>query len=94
MRYGAFGAVAAHELTHAFDNSGAQYDEKGRLRDWWTNKTVAAFEERAQCIAKQYSQYYVLDAEGNKVHVNGNVSIWYFGTDISSRTARILPIRA
>lgn len=73
LKYGAFGAVAAHELTHAFDNTGSQYDDQGRLRDWWTNSTVKAFEERAQCVAKQYSQYYVLDAEGNKVFVNGNV---------------------
>jgi predicted metalloendopeptidase len=47
----------------------------GRLREWWTNSTVKAFEERAQCIARQYSKYYVLDAEGNKVYVNGNVSV-------------------
>jgi endothelin-converting enzyme len=83
--------VAAHELTHAFDNTGSQYDERGqlvptdgplceadwdlgRLRQWWTNSTVEAFEARAQCVSKQYSQYYVLDAQGNKVHVNGNVS--------------------
>jgi hypothetical protein len=44
------------------------------LRDWWTNSTVKAFDERAQCIARQYSKYYVLDAEGKKVFVNGNVS--------------------
>jgi endothelin-converting enzyme len=31
LKYGAFGAVAAHELTHAFDNTGAQYDEHGKL---------------------------------------------------------------
>jgi endothelin-converting enzyme len=89
LKYGAFGAVAAHELTHAFDNTGAQYDEHGkltcakwtsqadiagRLRDWWTNSTVKAFDERAQCIARQYSKYYVLDGEGKKVFVNGNVS--------------------
>lgn len=74
LNYGSFGAVAAHELTHAFDNSGAQYDDKGRLRDWWTNRTVENFEKRAQCIAKQYSQYYVLDDKGNKVHVNGNLT--------------------
>ncbi|KIR28825.1 endothelin-converting enzyme [Cryptococcus deuterogattii LA55] len=72
LRYGAFGAVAAHELTHAFDNSGSQYDEKGRLRDWWTKKTVEDFEKRAQCVAKQYSKYWVYDAEGKKVFVNGN----------------------
>lgn len=74
LKYGAFGAVAAHELTHAFDNSGAQYDEHGRLRDWWTNKTVKAFEERAQCVSRQYSKYFVLDDEGKKVYVNGNLT--------------------
>ncbi|WWD16116.1 hypothetical protein CI109_100541 [Kwoniella shandongensis] len=74
LRYGAFGAVAAHELTHAFDNSGSQYDEKGRLRDWWTKDTVKNFEERAQCVAKQYSKYYVLDDQGKKVYVNGNLT--------------------
>jgi len=30
LKYGAFGSIAAHELTHAFDNSGSQYDEKGQ----------------------------------------------------------------
>ncbi|KAL1411044.1 hypothetical protein Q8F55_001991 [Vanrija albida] len=74
LRYAAFGAVAAHELTHAFDNQGAQYDENGLLRDWWTNSTLKAFDERAQCIARQYSKYYMLDAEGNKVYVNGNLT--------------------
>jgi len=74
LKYGAFGAVAAHELTHAFDNSGAQYDDQGRLRDWWTNSTVKAFQERAQCVAKQYSKYYVYDEAGQKVYINGNVS--------------------
>ncbi|ORX33753.1 hypothetical protein BD324DRAFT_584453 [Kockovaella imperatae] len=74
MKYGAFGAVAAHELGHAFDNTGAQYDERGRLRDWWTKETVDAFNERAQCLARQYSKYYILDAEGNKVYVNGNLT--------------------
>jgi endothelin-converting enzyme len=74
LKYGAFGAVAAHELTHAFDNSGAQYDEHGRLRDWWTNKTVKAFEERAQCVSRQYSKYFVVDDNGNKVYVNGNLT--------------------
>ncbi|BEI97230.1 hypothetical protein CcaverHIS631_0208190 [Cutaneotrichosporon cavernicola] len=74
LKYGAFGAVAAHELTHAFDNSGAQYDEQGRLRDWWTNKTIKAFEERAQCVSRQYSKYFVLDDNENKVYVNGNLT--------------------
>lgn len=73
LKYGAFGVVAAHELTHLFDSKGAQYDETGRIRNWWTNATVKAFQERAQCIAKQYDTYYVYDQEGKKVYVNGNV---------------------
>lgn len=47
----------------------------GRLRDWWTNETVAAFEEKAQCIAKQYSKYYIVGPDGKKEHINGNVSV-------------------
>lgn len=42
--------------TDAFDNSGSQYDYEGRFRAWWSNATVSAFQERAQCIAKQYSK--------------------------------------
>ena len=89
LKYGAFGAVAAHELTHAFDNSGSQYDEHGRLRDWWTNSTVKAFDERAQCVAKQYSHYYVLDAEGKKVHVNGNVRFPLFQLHYPAVSVRV-----
>lgn len=62
----------------------------GRLRDWWTKQTVKDFEERAQCVAKQYSKYYVFDAEGNKVFVNGNVSEYHFLKKISVADLMIL----
>lgn len=71
LKYGAFGSVAAHELTHAFDDTGAQYNDKGLLRDWWTNSTVEEFTERAQCLARQYSEYYIT-ANGKKYHIDGN----------------------
>ncbi|KAJ9123310.1 hypothetical protein QFC22_001509 [Naganishia vaughanmartiniae] len=74
LNYGAFGSVAAHELSHAFDNTGAQYDEHGRLRDWWTNSTVKAFKEKAQCLARQYSKYTIDGPDGKPVHVNGNLT--------------------
>lgn len=74
LRYGAFGSVAAHELAHAFDNTGAKYDDEGFYRQWWTNSTVEAFGERAQCIADQYSKFYVLDADGKKVYVKGKLT--------------------
>lgn len=56
----------------------------GRLRDWWTNSTVKAFEERAACIARQYSKYYVYDAEGKKVYVNGNVSAYCLAPSVGN----------
>lgn len=56
------------------DNSGAQYDEHGRLRDWWTNTTVKEFEKRAQCVAQQYSQYSITGPDGKPVYINGNLT--------------------
>jgi putative endopeptidase len=40
---GGIGAVIGHEISHAFDNNGAQFDEKGNLFNWWTEKDYAAF---------------------------------------------------
>ena len=42
---GGIGAVIAHEFSHAFDNSGAQYDKNGTLTNWWTEADYAAFSE-------------------------------------------------
>lgn len=40
---GGVGSIIAHELTHAFDSSGAQYDENGNAVNWWTDKDKAEF---------------------------------------------------
>jgi endothelin-converting enzyme len=37
VSYGSFGVMAGHELTHGFDNIGAQFNETGRYRNWWDN---------------------------------------------------------
>lgn len=47
---------AAHEIGHLYDASGSQYDYEGRFRQWWSNETVAAFQEKTKCIEKQYSK--------------------------------------
>jgi len=59
MNYGAAGAVIGHELTHGFDDQGRKYDGDGNLRDWWTAADGKAYEERAACLADQYSGYTV-----------------------------------
>jgi len=48
--YGGIGAVIAHEITHAFDTNGAQFDADGSLNNWWTEADYAAFEEKIQSM--------------------------------------------
>jgi putative endopeptidase len=59
--YGNTGATIGHELTHAFDDEGRQFDAKGNLRDWWTQTDAKGFEDRINCIRDQYAQYIIVD---------------------------------
>ena len=59
VNLGGMGVVVGHELTHGFDDQGAQYDADGNLADWWQPDTEKAFKERTQCVVDQYSQYEV-----------------------------------
>ncbi|MCI2049270.1 MAG: M13 family metallopeptidase [Lachnospiraceae bacterium] len=54
---GGIGMVVAHEITHAFDAKGSQYDETGRLNNWWTDADRAAFTERTAAISEYFSRY-------------------------------------
>ncbi len=56
QNYGGIGAVIAHEISHAFDNNGAKFDEFGNLNDWWTEKDLAHFEELTQKMIAQFDQ--------------------------------------
>jgi putative endopeptidase len=57
---GGIGMVIGHELTHAFDDQGAQFDADGNLKNWWQNDDLAKFAERGKCVADQYSAFEVL----------------------------------
>jgi putative endopeptidase len=46
--YGGIGAVMAHEISHAFDNNGAKFDETGSLNNWWTEDDLKAFDQKAK----------------------------------------------
>ncbi|HVZ22530.1 MAG TPA: M13 family metallopeptidase, partial [Vicinamibacterales bacterium] len=61
VNFGAAAAVVGHELTHGFDDEGRRFDGKGNLRDWWTPADGKAFDERATCVADQYSGYTAVD---------------------------------
>lgn len=55
--YGALGAVIGHELTHGFDNNGAQYDKDGNYVDWWVAEDKVNFKKMTQCLVDQYSTF-------------------------------------
>lgn len=71
VNFGAIGAVIGHELTHGFDDQGRQFDAQGNLRDWWTPQDAKAFEQRADCLVKEYSGFTV---DGD-VHLNGKLTL-------------------
>jgi putative endopeptidase len=57
LNYGAIGAIIGHEISHSFDDQGAQFDAQGRLRDWWTKSDMEHFKAASQKLAAQYSAY-------------------------------------
>jgi putative endopeptidase len=67
INYGAIGMVIGHEMTHGFDDQGAQYDEKGNMNNWWSTDDNAKFKLKTNGIVKQYDAYTMF---GN-MHVNG-----------------------
>ena len=74
VNYGAFGAVAGHEISHAFDTTGGQYNADGRRVDWWGNETKKEYQRRIQCFKEQYNNFTVIlpgQEEGKGFKVNG-----------------------
>jgi putative endopeptidase len=59
--YGNTGATIGHELTHAFDDEGRQFDASGNLKDWWTPADAKGFEDRINCVRDQYAGYVIVD---------------------------------
>ena len=57
MDYGSMGAIIGHEISHSFDDQGAQFDSTGKLLNWWKPEDFAHFKEASQKLAKQYDQY-------------------------------------
>ncbi|WP_298349973.1 M13 family metallopeptidase [uncultured Dokdonia sp.] len=71
VNYGGIGAVIGHEISHAFDDSGARFDAEGNLKNWWTESDLEAFTKRGNALAEQYSNVEVLDS----VFVNGKFTL-------------------
>jgi putative endopeptidase len=68
--YGTMGAIIGHELTHGFDDQGAQFDADGNMKMWWTEADFKNFKERTALIVAQFNQYVAIDT----LHVNGEMT--------------------
>ncbi|XP_042100573.1 endothelin-converting enzyme 1 isoform X3 [Ovis aries] len=71
LNFGGIGVVVGHELTHAFDDQGREYDKDGNLRPWWKNSSVEAFKQQTECMVEQYSNYSVNGEPVNGRHTLG-----------------------
>ena len=71
VNYGGIGAVIGHEISHAFDDSGARFDGDGNVNNWWTESDLEEFEKRGNALADQYSSLEVLDG----VFINGKFTL-------------------
>ncbi|WPU95579.1 M13 family metallopeptidase [Mucilaginibacter sabulilitoris] len=69
--YGGIGMVIGHEMTHAFDDQGAQYDKEGNVKNWWTKEDFRKFKEKTTQLANLYSTFTVLDT----VHIKGSLTL-------------------
>ena len=69
--YGAIGSVIGHEISHSFDDMGAQFDAQGRLRDWWTEEDLAHFKKASQKLVEQYNAYKPFD----DLAINGQLTL-------------------
>ncbi|MBD45634.1 MAG: endothelin-converting protein [Flavobacteriaceae bacterium] len=71
VNYGGIGAVIGHEISHAFDDSGARFNANGNLVNWWSEEDLKQFTTRGDALATQYSKIEVLDS----VYINGKFTL-------------------
>ena len=71
INYGGIGMVIGHEMTHAFDDQGAQYDKDGNVKNWWTKEDYEKFRVKTKQIIDLYNSFTVLDT----VHIKGALTV-------------------
>lgn len=79
LNYGGIGMVIGHEITHSFDDQGAQYDKEGNVKNWWTKDDYEKFKARTQQVIDQYNSFTVLDS----VPIKGALTVGENTADIA-----------
>ena len=71
VNYGGIGVIIGHEISHGFDDQGAQFDAQGRLADWWTPEDKKKFQAKTACVVRQFDGYRIDGPED--IHINGKL---------------------
>jgi putative endopeptidase len=71
VNLGAMGMIVGHELSHGFDDSGAKFDGDGNMNNWWAEADLKKFEEKGECVVKQYAAYEPLEG----LNLNGKLTL-------------------
>ncbi|MBT1698155.1 M13 family metallopeptidase [Fulvivirgaceae bacterium PWU4] len=79
LNYGGIGMVIGHEITHSFDDQGAQYDKDGNVTNWWNKADYEKFKAKTQQVIDQYNSFTVLDS----VPVKGALTVGENTADIA-----------
>jgi predicted metalloendopeptidase len=87
VNYGGIGAVIGHEISHGFDDQGAQYDGNGNLRDWWTAADHKNFKAKTTALVNQYNAFEPLPG----YHVNGELTL---GENIADNSGLAIAAKA
>ncbi|MEO9210309.1 MAG: M13 family metallopeptidase [Ginsengibacter sp.] len=78
LNYGGIGMVIGHEMTHAFDDQGAQFDKFGNVQNWWTKGDYDKFKTKTQQVVDLYNTFTVLDS----IHIKGAMTLGENTADI------------
>ncbi|MCS3794707.1 M13 family metallopeptidase [Niastella sp. OAS944] len=79
LNYGGIGMVIGHEMTHTFDDQGAQFDKDGNVKNWWTPKDYEKFKAITKQVIDLYGTFTVLDS----IHIKGALTVGENTADIS-----------
>jgi endothelin-converting enzyme/putative endopeptidase len=71
VNYGAIGVVIGHEISHGFDDEGAQFDATGKLENWWTPDDQTKFQAKTACVVKQFDSFKIDGPD--EIHINGKL---------------------
>jgi predicted metalloendopeptidase len=73
--FGGLGAIVGHEMTHAFDSDGKEFDENGKKGNWWTHSDNREYNRRSKAIVALYNESKVLGHPvSGKLTLNENIS--------------------